>query len=162
MCMGFWRKKQQVIKCGYSQIFRLGEIEFIDTNITAKINQHKHLIENYIEEILLKQINLFIKAFRALKIEAPVVVMISITGVKNAFLSRLVESINEECIDLPGYVIDQDMILFPDIWLDDFDLDISKSLRPIFDALWQAGGMPGSENYNEEEGEWSLKRSWFP
>lgn len=39
--------------------------------------------------------------------------------------------------------IERDTLLFPEVWLDDYPTDMSslvESLRPVFDALWNAAG----------------------
>lgn len=53
--------------------------------------------------------------------------------------------------------IDRDHLIIPETIIYDNDNEPGKALRPIFDALWQATGFPGSENY-DADGNWTLKK----
>lgn len=53
--------------------------------------------------------------------------------------------------------IDRDLLLLPDVLIEDYKNDVPKALRPAFDALWNAAGWPRSMNY-DEEGNWSRNR----
>ena len=50
-----------------------------------------------------------------------------------------------------GHPIDRNDLIVPEIILEDFDAEIDKQMKPIFDAVWNACGYPKSMNYNNEE-----------
>ena len=50
--------------------------------------------------------------------------------------------------------IDRDTLLLPDVSVESFEVDLPRLLRPVLDALWQAGGWDGSRNY-DGEGNWN-------
>ena len=49
--------------------------------------------------------------------------------------------------------IDRDVLILPDILVDDYNTPIPSVLRPAFDALWQAAGFARSMNY-DQQGQW--------
>lgn len=80
--------------------------------------------------------------------EPPILVMISLLGVKgyrtpDSF--RYFTPYNSE--------IDRDSLVLPDIFVDEYGSDSARLLRPAFDAIWQAMGFGGSQNY-DEKGNW--------
>ncbi len=42
---------------------------------------------------------------------------------------------------------DRDVLQLPELTLTNFDDDLDTTIRPVFDALWQAAGEPSSPNY---------------
>ncbi len=50
--------------------------------------------------------------------------------------------------------IDRDVLLLPEVIIENYDEKASKILKFCFDALWNAFGYPKSENYSES-GEWA-------
>ncbi len=62
------------------------------------------------------------------------------------------------CIrSLTKRAIDRDTIVVPEIWLDTFECDLPRVMRPIFDAVWNAAGYPRSLNY-DSEGNWQARQ----
>jgi hypothetical protein len=57
----------------------------------------------------------------------------------------------------PTDPIDRDALLLPDVIAEEFDVDVPKLLKPVFDGLWNACGYPRSLNY-DDEGNWKLPR----
>ena len=49
--------------------------------------------------------------------------------------------------------IDQDVLLAPEVQVEEGGVDIERLLRPALDTIWQASGWPGSEGY-DESGKW--------
>ena len=49
--------------------------------------------------------------------------------------------------------IDRDVLLLPEVIVEDFEADPREYMRPVFDAVWNAAGWPRSMNY-DEEGKW--------
>ena len=54
------------------------------------------------------------------------------------------------------HTIDRDILLLPEIILENYDIKAEKILKPCFDSIWNACGFSGSFYYNDE-GEWSPK-----
>src|SRR5581483_5885804 len=87
----------------------------------------------------------------------PVVVLLTLAGVKgrwvvppNAHLEVF------ERRDFGGPSFDRDLVLLPDVMVDDWATDVFAAMRPAFDAFWQASGKNRSPNY-DGEGIWQRR-----
>ena len=47
----------------------------------------------------------------------------------------------------------RDILLLPEIVIEDYEVSAKDILRPCFDSIWNACGFPRSLNYNDA-GEW--------
>ncbi|TFI51958.1 hypothetical protein BLD44_023585 [Mastigocladus laminosus UU774] len=54
----------------------------------------------------------------------------------------------------PVYSIDRDILLIPEIVIEDYAAKASNILRPAFDAIWQACGWECCQNY-DASGNWN-------
>lgn len=52
--------------------------------------------------------------------------------------------------------IDQDLLMLPDILVEDFNVDAKEVLRLVFDMVWQACGWERIMNY-DENGNWKVR-----
>jgi len=51
-------------------------------------------------------------------------------------------------------LIDRDVLVLPDVLIDEPPKDLPKAMRPIFDAAWNACGVAQSVNY-DKNGKWA-------
>ncbi len=124
----------------YFQAFRDGSMEDVDA-FTAREEDGRRLLRELRlgTEIIAAVLRKF-AALRRLAIPPPVVVMISVLG------ARGFESADED--DEPAMnaglnpVIDRDIVVLPDVVVEDFDRPPDTELKPAFDVLWQAAGRP--------------------
>lgn len=49
--------------------------------------------------------------------------------------------------------IERNNLLMPEVMVENFDFEPSKVMKLIFDAVWNACGYPGSQNY-DGSGNW--------
>jgi hypothetical protein len=50
-------------------------------------------------------------------------------------------------------LIDRDILLLPEVIIENYTDKVENILKPIFDTVWNACGFNGSSNY-DEDGEW--------
>ncbi|MCE5268433.1 MAG: ATP-binding protein [Planctomycetaceae bacterium] len=131
----------------YTQLFRSGVIESVD-GVTL-IGNKPGIPSIAYEEELIRVTDAYVKLLRELSIEPPVIAMLSMVGVKGFTM-----------ILGPRYsfrnrvpVIDRDLLLLPEIVIEDLNDEAATILRPIFDTVWQSAGLTGSSNYNKD-GKW--------
>ena len=81
-----------------------------------------------------------------LSVEPPVLLMLSLVGVKGRrMLGR--DSLSY------GDPIDRDALIIPEVLVDDFKANPSDVMKPAFDALWNASGWSASPHY-DKDGKW--------
>jgi len=95
----------------------------------------------------------YLSALQALDVPTPIVVMITLQGVRGARLG-----VNPKPLDdLP--VITRDVLELPEIVIEQYgtEADYQRTLRPAFDALWNTGGFARSKHF-DKDGNWRLPK----
>jgi hypothetical protein len=130
----------------YVQVFRGGIIEAANASLLEPEKDGRKLIAGVAyEDVLLKGLRRYLDLQRRLGVEPPVVVMLSLLGVKGySMLVSPGRRFNE------GHQIDRDALLMPEALVEDLETRADAVLRPVFDALWNAAGWPGSINFDDE------------
>lgn len=126
----------------YTQFFRNGIIEAVDTKILSKSQQIPGLA---IEEDIIKYLINAFSTYNLMGIQPPIFIMLSILGVKGYMINaghRFGE--NEE------NRIDRDLLLIPEIMSENVSQDAGTLLKPAFDMLWNAAGYSESPHYNAQ------------
>ena len=138
----------------YLQVFRSGIVEAVNRSLLEHgPDEPKYIANVAYEDALLRGLRRILDLQKKLGVEPPVVVMLSLLGVKG-----YVMYVGVERRFGGGRPIDRDALLIPEVLVEDLDADVDAILRPIFDALWNATGWPGSINF-DEAGKWvGMKR----
>jgi hypothetical protein len=118
----------------YAQMFRNGCLELVASDPWAHLNspllRGKWVVFNFI-----KAISHNIVCLRALGIDAPYVVSISFVRVKGYQLSNGNHAHHRQPVTLV-----EDVLVLPDLIIEDIDSGVAKTLRPTFNILWNAFG----------------------
>lgn len=133
----------------YTQVFRSGCIEAVRTDVIDRCDQGKYVRSRITEDTIIDSALEYINVLESLDIEPPVVVLAALVGTKSATLEFMFGDRWSDA-DLSRYLINRDMLILPDIWIDDFSVNMATKLRPMFDSFWQAAGMPKSGNYEAD------------
>jgi len=152
---------QEGIAMQYAQLFRNGIFEGVDTWL-MQTREHADLggpaaSGNEIETYLASRLANPLQVLQRIGASVPVVILVSIVGARgfmllagdNAYYSRRRHGIPR---------VDRDTLLLPDVTIETFDADLPRLMRPVLDALWQAGGWPGSQNF-APDGTWNPPRA---
>ena len=132
----------------YTQLFRNGTIEAVDGFALTG----KDIPAGGCESDIISGVCAYLKLFRQLGIEPPVIVMLSMIGVKGCGISTGPQPLQPSFVP----IVDRDVLLLPEVVFQDLGDEPASVLQPIFDALWQSAGFERSPNYNAT-GQWSLR-----
>lgn len=133
------------VEHSYLQVFRSGIVEAVNTSLLEHgPDEPKFIASVPYEDALLTGLRRILDLQKRLGVEPPVVVMLSLVGVKGYMMYVA----PERRFDV-GHPIDRDALLIPEVLVEDLDADVDTILHSIFDALWNATGWPGSINFNE-------------
>ncbi len=131
----------------YTQVFRSGAVEA--TEVLGPREQNMVLPGTVFE---LRSIELFAR-FRdlapALGIDPPVYAFLSMVGVRGCRLGFGGMGVIYE----NDHPLSQDVVLLPEVVMEDFGADPGRLLRPAFDVVWNAFGLLRSLNY-DDQGNW--------
>lgn len=139
-------------QCGeantYTQIYRNGIIESVSGNLLQhRDDQYRQCIPwQSLQGKLIDALGRYIQQYSTAGIEPPVLVSVTLLGVKGW-------KIPPDIYNFSGEPIDRDHLIIPDVLVEDFTVDADIVLKPIFDALWNAAGFEKSQGYNET-GRW--------
>ncbi len=141
---------------GYVQLYRNGIIESTSTEFFDNDNK---LISNGPYEIkVVQSLSEYLETYKMLNVEFPIFIFLSIVGVKgykmesNNELNSIIRTMRAQ-----NHYIDRNVLPNSEILLSKYPENVSNVLKPAFDAIRNACGFVGSENYNEK-GEWSPRR----
>jgi hypothetical protein len=135
----------------YTQLFRNGIIEAVDSTWLEPFEGKKLIPSTYIEQKLIESLTSYLDLFRKLSIEPPIFVFLNLLGVKGYYLS-----VNQHFVTLERQLIDRDDLLLSENIIENLDTEVALILKPCFDSLWNAGGFPRDLNYNAES-KWRMK-----
>lgn len=132
----------------YTQMFRNGCIEAVEASLIEEREKGKLIYSVEYEKQLIRGLEDYLNLQKNLEINPPIFVMLSFLHVKSCTMG-----VGSDRFD-SGQPIDRDIILVPEVVVEDYTDKASHILRPLFDAIWQACGWSGSSNY-DENGNWN-------
>ena len=134
--VSYWPLKSSKYCC-YTQLFRSGIIEAVDGFSLI----HNGKMEMAYEQRLVHALKVYLKLMVSLGVDPPLVVLLSLVGVKGASMPSGPRSyIDPEQV----LAIDRDVLILPDVLVEDFGQAPTLILKPLLDAVWQAAGHMGS------------------
>jgi len=141
----------------YCQIFFDGTIETVSIKILRtnegsypKGNDTAYIPINYFESSVVKAIENYIKVYKFLGINPPIIVTVALLGCKGALLNTNFDT------ELDMVPLDRDVASLPQVQIISLDEDVPTLMKPIFDAIWNAFGFPCSYNYTKN-GTWNVR-----
>lgn len=136
----------------YVQFFRHGAFEATCDRYAAHEPQSKvgYVYTKIIEQDVIQAIDRWRELLRDWAVDGPYVVMLTLVGVRGFRLSVASRSF----FGMPQHPLDRDVVSIPEIIIDDSDVPTDIVLRPVFDALWQAGGLSSCHDY-DSDGRWN-------
>ena len=132
----------------YTQLFRNGMIEAAVVGLLREWQGRKTIASVAYEQELIAALGEYLAALRAFGLTPPIVVMLTVIGAKGYSMS-----VSFNFWAGGGGQIDRDMVLLPEVVVEDFSADVASVLKPIFDTFWQAAGWGKSLNY-DRDGNW--------
>jgi hypothetical protein len=138
-------------KCrSYTQVFRSGAVEAVKVRVVSDPQAGQISIPvTAFGRWIFEHLPDYLSALQRLDVPPPIVLMITLQGVRGARLG--VEQDSYE--DHP--TIDRDVLELPECVIEHYgaDIDYHRAARPAFDALWNCGGYFKS-TFFDEAGKW--------
>lgn len=137
----------------YIQLYRNGIIEAVNGTLLNAEHGGRRIIPSITyEQRPLQHLPLWFALLRNMGVVPPVVVALTLTGVKGLVMGRDAFWLDE------AYPIAQDTLILPETWLEDLSTPAEKILKPMFDLVWNACGYARSANFDGEE-KWIARSS---
>ncbi len=136
----------------YLQVFRNGIIEAVDVHMLRDRDGRKTIPSVLFEENLISASQRFLALEQRLGVPPPFFIMLSLVDVSGYIMATRQPLWPDEV-----HPIDRNVLLLPDILVEDYNVDLAAELRTVFDVVWQSAGWGGSLNY-DEQGNWGGRR----
>jgi len=131
----------------YLQLFRDGSIE----TVTTGLFDEDYVPSAALERVLIESVGNSLALQESLILAPPALVTISIVGIEGF---RFIVGENRRLSSLGVRPIEEVALHFPDIIVENMATPPAALLRPIFDALWNAAGLPRALSYDDATGEY--------
>jgi len=150
--------ERQLRDCrSYCQMFFDGTIETVSAKILRtkeggypQAGEIAYISSVYFERSVVEAIKNYIKGYKSLGIDPPIIVSVALLGCKGAHMSTDFDT------DLDLVPLDRDEAILPKVQIFSLDEDVPIIMKPIFDAVWNAFGLPRSYNYTDN-GTWNIR-----
>lgn len=136
----------------YVQVFRFGAVEVADQRMLGRMIPQfgKIIAMSAFEKYLIGAVERFVRFQHDVGVLPPIVCMLSLVGVKDFALTVGPR-------EWTNTKIDREVLMAPDILIEDFNSPFDVLLRPAIDFIWQGAGLADSPNY-DENGRWKERR----
>lgn len=129
----------------YAQLFRNGIIESVNNISVIEDEGRNSIYFSHYESEIIATLHKYLDFYRTYEITTPIFVFLSLMNVENC---KMVAG-SGGFRDFNRHNIVEQELHLPEIVIRDFDEEPKDILRPMFDAIWQAGGHEKSMNYDE-------------
>ena len=127
----------------YLQIYRTGILEGIEAESINRSESTPNW-KSLDEQRLIAAVDRGKSLMRHLGIEPPILILVTLVGVKDHIIYR-----GQNYYLSSSTKFGRDVLQLPDVLVNDFDKPANEIVRPILDAIWNAGGYPKCLNYDD-------------
>lgn len=141
---------------GYTQVFRNGAVEATKSSVMSVAADRRAVYVEQIVFAIARDLRGYFDGLSMLDVRPPIALMVSLQGVGGAeILAPNQDPSFQEIQKLPN----EDVLPFPNIVINEFGNSdhYLKSMRPIFDTLWNAAGFAQCSFFGPD-GEWQPPR----
>ena len=131
----------------YTQVFHHGSIEAVQAAYIEAATQEHPIRIRAIENDIAKHLSRYMNTQKIMSVEPPLFIMLSLLGVAGYRLG------GDNIWGAAGHAIDRNDLIITEVMVEEFGGDPYRVMRPIFDAIWNAGGHERDLNY-DDGGEW--------
>jgi hypothetical protein len=141
----------------YAQLFRNGVYEGVDAEMIGTESHSQFGVPfvygYWLEKALNRNLANPLQVLQRIGVQTPLAVLVTVVGVEDYLLLG-----GERFLGQSSRRFDRDAIMLPDVLLADYypadpRRELSRLMRPVVDAFWQAGGWQGSPDY-DMDGNW--------
>ena len=143
----YWFENEKTNPMTYVELFNNGIIEAVDGLLIDIIeSEGKELPMRYLEFRLINIVEQYFKGLKELNIQLPIYLFMTFVGVKGYNIPLTLYKLPQR----ESEKIDRNDLILPGVKLNHHDDEIDKLLKPIFDSIWNACGMPYSLDFDDK------------
>jgi hypothetical protein len=130
----------------YCQVYRSGRVESVCSQLWFEQGENG-IAGIFLEKFTMEATARYLSTLANLDVHPPMVIMLTFVRAKGLYLVTGSER------DHSYETSDRDVLLIPDVLINETPRHLPRAMRPMFDAVWNAWGYPESRNY-DENGDW--------
>lgn len=144
---GFVNERGGENNLGYTQVFRNGAIEATKSSIARTYEGKKCIPSGPFEKHVFESLPHYIKGLRDLGVPPPLIVLITLEGVKDAAYK-----VHSNPFGDPEPVIERDVVYLPECVINEYGevADYHRAVKPAFDALWNTAGCVSAQTFSAD------------
>jgi hypothetical protein len=128
----------------YIQVFRNGVIEAVNSSVLGG-HPSKQIPSTYYEQEIEGSLASILGFLRRLSIEPPLALLLTLTGVRG-----LTMALDPRRMAYRPHTIDRDLLLLPEVIIEEYEKSAQENLAPLFVMIWQAAGFDRNYNYDQQ------------
>lgn len=132
-------------RLAYAQFFRNGAIEGVG-ELRSDDNTNSRFITRDLTNLVVSRVRLYLDVLRAYDLGLPVYVFLSICNAARV-VYRYADASGIRWQE--SQPLAREIVSTPEIYIDNFDVDVVDVMRPAFNTLWNAVGLLGCDRYND-------------
>jgi hypothetical protein len=136
-------------KCwSYTHVFRTGALEAVKVRVVSDLQAGQLYIPALdFDRSIFERLPNYLSALQALDVPPPIILMITLQGVRGARLG-----VSSASLDDPPR-LDRDVLELPECVIEQYgtELEYQRAARPAFDALWNSGGYFRSNHFDASD-----------
>lgn len=137
----------------YAQVFHHGSIEVVQASYIEAGRQDHPIRARVIENEIARHLSQYMNMQQKLGVEPPLFIMLSLLGVGGFRLS------DSDYARGDSHPIDRDDLIIPEVMVEEFGLNPHQVMRPVYDAIWNAGGYERDPSY-DDKGNWRKSQQY--
>ncbi|VBT21506.1 AlbA family DNA-binding domain-containing protein [Burkholderia pseudomallei] len=132
----------------YTQFFRNGAIESVG-ELSYDTDGQSHFTGRHLTSLLIDAVNQYLGVLKSYDTGLPIYVFLSLCNAEKTVYRHSPEGFGWH----ETKAIGRNIIALPNVYLEDYDVDVPTVLRPIFNVLWNAVGLLQCDMY-DNHGQW--------
>lgn len=130
---------------GYAQFFRNGTIEGVG-ELRSDDNGNSRFITKDLTNLVVSRVRQYLDVLKAYDLGIPVYIFLSLCNAVRV-VHRYADPSGMGWYESPP--LSREIVSMPEIYIDNFDVDVIDVMRPAFTTLWNAVGFPICDRYND-------------
>jgi hypothetical protein len=130
---------------GYAQFFRNGAIEGVG-ELGSDDNVNSRFITRDLTNLVVSRVRQYLDVLKAYDLGLPVYIFLSLCNAAHV-VHRYADASGMGWYDSPP--LSREIVSMPEIYIDNFDVDVIDVMRPAFTTLWNAVGFSSCDRYND-------------
>ncbi|HEV2247048.1 MAG TPA: hypothetical protein VGW37_10400, partial [Terriglobia bacterium] len=133
------------LAAAYIQIYRNSFLETVDASLLEPRQNQLYVPSVAFEDEIIKAVRNYTAALQRLGINVPLAIMLTLTGVSGYRIGY-----QASLSTLNSTIFDRDTLIFPELIIETFNVDVGSVMKQPFDMVWNAAGWERSMCYEKD------------